>query len=134
MRNCSALHLSIFKYQPFSGSSYIKLPDEIEKKKAVVNVKNDDNRCFEWAILSALYPTDVHGERMSNYKKYLNTLDFTGITFPMQVTSIKRFQKLNPGIAVNVFGWNDGLYPLHIYEGEPRANYIELLLISEDLE
>lgn len=40
-----------------SGSSYIKLSDILLKKKAIINVKNFDNLCFKWAVLSALYPT-----------------------------------------------------------------------------
>jgi len=48
--------LVITQYRPLSGSTYVPTPSSIAKKKAVINVKNADNRCFEWAILSCLYP------------------------------------------------------------------------------
>ena len=39
------IHLSNFS--PLSGSSYIPLPPKIRDKKAVINMKNDDNQCFK---------------------------------------------------------------------------------------
>ena len=33
-------------YNPMRGSSYIPLPDWIMKKKAILNIKNKDNKCF----------------------------------------------------------------------------------------
>jgi len=46
--------LVITKFRPLAGSSYIQTPPAIAKKCAVVNVKNNDQRCFEYAILSCL--------------------------------------------------------------------------------
>ena len=37
------------EYHPLMGSSYIPLPKEILLKKAVVNVQNEDNKCFIWS-------------------------------------------------------------------------------------
>ena len=44
------LEVNINKYNPIGASSYIQLPPAIENKHACINVKNDDNRCFAWAI------------------------------------------------------------------------------------
>ena len=46
----------VTRYRPLAASSYIPTPKSIAKKLAVINVRNDDQRCFEWALLSALYP------------------------------------------------------------------------------
>jgi len=54
LKRCIALHLGIVQYRPFRGRSYIKTPAYIPPR-SVINVRNQDNRCFEWAILSALY-------------------------------------------------------------------------------
>ena len=51
----SFLDVHIAKYKPLKGSSYIPLPDALALKKAVVNVKNTDQRCFMWAVLPALF-------------------------------------------------------------------------------
>ena len=46
-------------YYPFQkidmrrGESYIKSPDWIVSKKAIINPKNKkDNKCFQWSIIS----------------------------------------------------------------------------------
>ena len=36
------------KFNPFRGGSYIKLPDFIKNKKAVLNIENNDNKCHMW--------------------------------------------------------------------------------------
>ena len=36
------------------GSSYLPLPDWIEKKKAIINPQNEDEECFKWTVITAL--------------------------------------------------------------------------------
>jgi len=49
--------LRIGEYRPFVGSSFVPTPASLVAKQALVNVYNpDDNMCFAWAVLSALYP------------------------------------------------------------------------------
>lgn len=52
------LAININKYTPQLGSSYIPLPKKIESKNACINVRNVDDACFAWAVLSALYPIE----------------------------------------------------------------------------
>ena len=52
------------------GSSYIPLPKALANKKSIKSIiKNEDGRCFEWALLS----------KLSSYKKYRGRLNFKGI-------------------------------------------------------
>ncbi|GFY45940.1 c2H2-type domain-containing protein [Trichonephila inaurata madagascariensis] len=46
------------RYSPFRGSSsFIEVPKQIAKTKAIINVINKkDSQCFMWSILAALYP------------------------------------------------------------------------------
>lgn len=40
-------YVNISKYQPLRGSSYLKLPEELQNpRKGLVNIKNIDNECF----------------------------------------------------------------------------------------
>ena len=39
---CNILILNIVKYEPLKGSSYIPLPEVLAHKKAIINVKNQD--------------------------------------------------------------------------------------------
>jgi hypothetical protein len=73
-------------------------------------VRNDDNWCFEWAILSAMYPVEAkdHPDRPARYRAHLGELSFEDIELPVKVTDISRFEHQNPRLSVSVFGWGGG--------------------------
>ena len=59
--NVIYVELSVNKYAPLAGSSYIPIPKFLKEKKAIVNVQNkNDNECFKWAITSCVYLTNDH--------------------------------------------------------------------------
>ena len=80
--------LYVSQYRPLVGSSFIPSPDFIVNKHAVVNVKNEDNMCFLWSVLSALHPVKINSERLCNYTKYQITLNLNGIRFPVHLGQI----------------------------------------------
>ena len=49
------------------GSSYVDLPEQIKNKQGI-NAKNND-KCFMWAVLSALHHSDIKRDhdRVSKY-------------------------------------------------------------------
>ena len=53
-----SLDLHTVKYVPLGGSSYIPLSKFLAAKKAIINLKNDDDECFKWAITRALNPVE----------------------------------------------------------------------------
>lgn len=113
------LIVQVNKYNPLNGSSYIPLPNFLKWKKAIVNVENADDQCFKWAILSAMFPATTNQNRVSSYKRYAdeNLLNFSGIKFPMNIGDISKFEKLNPLISVNLYGFNPKskkIYPLRL--------------------
>ena len=59
-----SLEIHAVQYEPLGGSSYIKLPESLAKKKTVINLNNKDNQCFMWAVTRALNMTDNHPERI----------------------------------------------------------------------
>ena len=46
--------ISIHRLNLTRGSSYIPLPDWLTKKKAILNPKNLDEKCFKWAVIAGL--------------------------------------------------------------------------------
>jgi len=38
-------------YTPMACSSFIQLPEYIDRKRATINPQNTDQECFKWAIL-----------------------------------------------------------------------------------
>ena len=101
------LDISVVRFNPLSGSRYSKLPPLIAKKKAVINMKNDDDQCFKWAVTRALNPTDNHPERVTKeLRDQAEKLNWDGITFPMKVKDIPIWEKNNNKL-VNVFGYDE---------------------------
>ena len=128
------LEIHIVEYKPMKGSSYIPLPEFMKKKNAIINIKNEDDKCFLWSILRYLHPKEIHGERLTDLIKYENDLNFKEINFPVKVKDITKFENNNldlPGI--NVFSVNDNnkIYPLRINQKD-CLNSIDLFLYSED--
>ena len=65
-----SLDLHTVKYVPLGGFSYIPLPKFLAAKKAIINLKNEDDECFKWAITRALNPVEKKSERIDkNFEK-----------------------------------------------------------------
>ncbi|CAB3999477.1 Hypothetical predicted protein, partial [Paramuricea clavata] len=111
LRRVDLLEIHIGEYQPLRGKGYEPLSETIRKKKAIINMKNDDDECFKWAVTRALNPTDIHPERISEeLREQSGKLDWEGIEFPTPLSNIKKFEK-NNNIGVSVFGL-DGRYKI----------------------
>ena len=127
----TCLYVNIAKYTPLKGSSYIELPKYLKDKKAIINVKNEDNKCLKWALLSALHPVGSNPHRVSKYKQYENELNFAGVGFPVTLKDIPKVEKQN-NLTINVFGYSDeaGVHPLYLTKDLTRDS-INLLLLTE---
>ena len=131
------LELHTASYRPLRGNTWIPLPKELADKKAIINMKNKDNKCFVWNVLRALNPKDNHPERIDKeLMEKEDTLNMKGIKYPVNLKEdIDRFEKQNPEISITVLGFNekDKVHPLrvseHIYI---RKHNIILLLIERD--
>ena len=84
-QSIKSLEIKVDRFNPLRGEGYIDILAAIKSKGAIINVQNKDNRCFEYAILSALYHSEIKEkyERTSKYKAHLGKLNFTGIEFPV---------------------------------------------------
>ena len=76
-------YINISTYRPLSGSSYVKLPAESRSpKKRLINIKNNDEKCFLWCHARHIYPVKIHPERITqNDEKLVNGLDYDGLSF-----------------------------------------------------
>ena len=133
------LELRITKYNPIRGKSYIPLPKEISDKKAVLNIKNTDEKCFMWCVLAHLFSkkSKDHPERVSHYTEHVSKLNWTGLTYPITPEGIDKFEEQNP-VTVNVYWWDpvEKLKPLKISPNAPTfddtdlKHHVDLLLIG----
>jgi len=70
-----------------------------------VNVRNEDDRCLLYAILSALHERDVRGhrERPQNYAPFLADLKLDGVAFPACVEDAASISEMND-LPLHVLG------------------------------
>ena len=48
-------YVNISAYIPLVGNTYIELPDELKNSmKGLINIKNNDNKCFLWCHIRHL--------------------------------------------------------------------------------
>ena len=113
------------------GSSYIKLPQELQNR-SLINLQNKDNECFRWCHIHHL-----NSQRLKNPqrikktdKQYIEKLDYSGIEFPVTVKQINKIEKQN-NICINLFGYEEKQkFPIFISK-EKFTDHMELLLITE---
>ncbi|XP_071580493.1 uncharacterized protein, partial [Temnothorax nylanderi] len=96
------LTVNVNRYNPLRAGCHLKLPQDIKTKNAVINVLSMDNACFAWSVVAALHPAERHSERKSSYPHYSTVLNVRDIEFPMTLSQIKKFERLN-NISVNVY-------------------------------
>ena len=130
LESVMSLSVNIAKYTPLKGSSYIELPKYLKDKKAIVNVKNEDNKCLKWALLSALHPAKKNPQRVNKYMQF-KELRFTGVDFPVPLSQMPKVERLND-LAINVFGYTESarVHPLYLTKDHTR-DPINLLLITK---
>ena len=107
-----SLDISTIGYEPLNGSSWVPLLEFLASKKALIDVKNTDDKCFKWCIARALNPVNREIEKKADritkhLRKQAESLDFKGIEFPMSLQAIDKFERLNAEISVNVFGFDN---------------------------
>ena len=127
-----ALHTS--KWDPINAGSYIELPTILKNKKAIINMKNQDDKCFMWSVLRALYPKDTNPDRIDkDLKSKEDTLNMKGIRYPVNFRDVDRFESQNPEISITILGYNkdERVYPLKISKYTGCKHDITLLLIKD---
>ena len=85
--------ISISKHNPVAGSSYIKLPKELDHlRKGLIIIQNtDDNECFKWCLVRYLNPADHNPRRITKGDKdFAKRLDFKDMKFPVKLAKLKK--------------------------------------------
>ena len=78
-------------------------PQWLKNKKSTINPKNNDDKCFQFAVTLALNLNriDNHPERISRIKPFIDQYNWKDIGFPAMIKDWKKFE-LNNEIALNI--------------------------------
>ena len=126
-------YLNISSYSPLIGNTYIELPNELKhSKKGLINIQNDDNKCFLWCHVRHLNLIDKNPERITKkHKEFVNNLNYEGIDFPISKKDYCKIETQNK-ICINMFCYeNKTTYPVYLSD-EKFSDSIDLLLISNE--
>ena len=125
-------YINIVKYVPFRGRSYMPLPEKLSNsKKGLINLKNEDNKCFLWCHVRHLNPQKKDPQRIKlSERESAKDLDHKGITFPVTIKQIPQIERQNK-ININVFGYDekDGIFPIR-NSTEKYDDYMDLLYLE----
>ena len=125
------MDIRMYRLNLTRGSSYIPLPDWLAKKKAILNPKNLDEKCFKWAVIAALKwgEIDSYSERISKLRHYENEFDWSGMKYPVSDKDISKFETTNR-IGVNVLALN-GRIPYICRKGADYDRVVNLMIIED---
>ena len=123
--------ISISKYNPLAGSSYIKLPKELDHpRKGLINIQNvDDNESFKWSIFKYSNPANRHPAKITKADKdFAKKLDFKDIKFHVKIRDINKIEKKN-SISISAFGYeNKEKHQTYVSKKYFEEKYADLLL------
>ena len=127
------LEIFITKFKPLNGKSYKPFPKVIVKKNAVINIENDDDLCFKWAVTRALNPAERNPNRITKIlKTQAKKYNWNDVEFPTKLKDIHKFEK-NNNVNVNVFSFDNEtgkVYTLRLSKMEHEET-INLFLYNE---
>ena len=85
------------------GGSYIDSPKWLKDKKSTINPKNNDDKCFQYAVTLALNLDKIKRDpqRMSKIKPFIDQYNWKGINFPSTSKDCRK-PELNNEIALNI--------------------------------
>lgn len=89
------------------GSSYLRLPQKLQGRKAILNMEDfHDEKCFLWCILA--YKLNLlhgeHPERVAKYQHYKNEFKMDDVSYPVANQKVKQIEK-KYDLLINVYGY-----------------------------
>ena len=139
------LNVHLYAFEPFiKPGKFIPVPRSIQLKHAVVNVKNEDEKCFLWCLSCFVHhkrnPTARSRYIPSTYRTTFDeleeSLNWSGLSWPLSLDQISKFEKNNPRFSINVYELDEGSSsrttvrgPMY-YSRKKSEQHVNLLLLT----
>ena len=126
-------YLNLSSYLSLSGRTCIKLPVELRHPtKGLINIKNNDNKCFLWCYVKHLNLNGVRLGRITKKdKEIVKDLNYNGVDFPVSEKDYCKIKVINK-INVYVFCYENKMVYLVSLPNQCFNDCLDLLLISND--
>ena len=127
-------YINISTHRPLVGSSYIDLPIELKHpRKGLINIKNNDQKCFFWCHVGHINPLNGRPERITKIeRKIAYNLNYDRIEFPVEEKDFEKIEVQN-NICINAFCYeNEMVFPIYVSDQKFEDSMDLLLLINDD--
>ena len=96
-------YYSFNKTSIYRGGTYIDSPKWLKNKKSTINPKNNDDKCFQYAVTLSLNLDNInkHPQRISKIKPFIGQYNWKDIDFPPTNKDWRKLE-LNNDIALNI--------------------------------
>ena len=100
--------------------------------KGLINIKNNDNKCFMWCHVRHLNLVDKNQQRITKKDKEIaKGLNYSSVDFPVSKNDYNKIEVLN-SICANVFCYeNKIVYPVYL-SNQSFNDCMDFLLISNN--
>ena len=110
------------------------MPIELRSSRnGLINIKNNDQKCFLWCHVRHINPTQDHPGRIKkkNDRRLASNPNYEGIEFPVEEKDSSKIEVQN-NICINLFVYeNELVFPIFISK-QKFEDSIDLLLLYED--
>ena len=138
--NFDSLYYKLHKISLNKGGTYIVSPKWLKNKKATINPKNNDDKCFQYALTVVFNHEQIKKDpqKITKIKLFINQYSWKEIDFPSQKKDSNEFEKNNKTIALNILYVPHGTEEIrHAYKSNynlKRENQVILLMITAACE
>ena len=96
-------YYSFKKTSIYIGGTYIDSPKWLKDKKSTINPKNNDDKCFQYAVTLPLNLDNINKtpQRISKIKPFIDQYNWKHIDFPHTNKDWRKLE-LNNNIALNI--------------------------------
>ena len=125
----------VSKYNPLAARGFQQLPKFLKNKHAIVNIQNQDNRCFGYSVIAALENIDwrAHAYRPEQYDGLFEQYELNDLEYPVAIEQIPAIED-RLQTQINVFSFFDdegrGRFPMYVSKKEFNKS-IDLLYWDE---
>ena len=108
------------------------MPIELKHlKKGLINIKNNDQKCFLWSHVRHINPLKEHPEIITKTDREIAcNLNYDGIKIPVEEKDFKKIEVQN-NICISVFCYeNEMVFPIYIFD--KKFGSMDLLLLIDD--
>jgi hypothetical protein len=135
MRAIVSTDLLIGRHTPLAGNGVIPLPEFLARKRCIINVQNNDQRCFGYAILASQLRVEIHPERAVQYDQFFTLYGLDAVQYPVQIEDLEAVER-QIGIPFNVYTYFDdqgkGRKPMYTSKTGDPQNAVDLLFWEND--